>query len=213
MSVTKKKIDESAFILAKDNTTNNIQTVVVPSNLQVGLNNSPSDLTLTGKFSASEKDYVANSSNNWSLRIEDSVTVASISTTYSTSSQPASGYVIINLPKNPRVGQLVIIKDFSGVCSTIPMRIYDASSRTIDDASYKQISSDYGALQFFWQGNNWITVSSSSGAGAQGYQGAQGASGGSGGAQGYQGYQGIKGTKDIKVPGLIQFHPHPTIGY
>ena len=45
MSVTKKKIDESAFIIAKDNITNNVQTVVVPSTFQVGLTTSPSDLT------------------------------------------------------------------------------------------------------------------------------------------------------------------------
>lgn len=159
MSVTKKKIDESAFIIAKDNITNNVQTVVVPSNFQVGLKTSPSDLTLTGKFSTSEKDYVANSSNNWTLSLEDHVTVSSISTTYSSSSQPSAGYVVINLPKNPRVGQLVIIKEFSGTASVISLRIYDASSKTIDGTSYKTISSDYGALQFFWQGNNWISIS------------------------------------------------------
>ena len=159
MSVTKKKIDESAFIIAKDNITNNVQTVVVPSNFQVGLKTSPSDLTLTGKFSTSEKDYVANSSNNWTLSLEDHVTVSSISTTYSSSSVPSAGYVIINLPKNPRVGQLVIIKEFSGTASVIPLRIYDASSKTIDGANYKTISSDYGALQFFWQGTNWISIS------------------------------------------------------
>ena len=159
MSVTKKKIDESAFIIAKDNITNNVQTVVVPSNFQVGLKTSPSDLTLTGKFSTSEKDYVANSSNNWTLSLEDHVTVSSISTTYSSSSRPSEGYVVINLPKNPRVGQLVIIKEFSGTASVIPLRIYDASSKTIDGANYKTISSDYGALQFFWQGTNWISIS------------------------------------------------------
>ena len=159
MSVTKKKIDESAFIIAKDNITNNVQTVVVPSNFQVGLKTSPSDLTLTGKFSTSEKDYVANSSNNWTLSLEDHVTVSSISTTYSSSSRPSAAYVVINLPKNPRVGQLVIIKEFSGTASVIPLRIYDASSKTIDGANYKTISSDYGALQFFWQGNNWISIS------------------------------------------------------
>ena len=159
MSVTKKKIDESAFIIAKDNITNNVQTVVVPSNFQVGLKTSPSDLTLTGKFSTSEKDYVANSSNNWTLSLEDHVTVSSISTTYSSSSRPSAAYVVINLPKNPRVGQLVIIKEFSGTASVIPLRIYDASSKTIDGANYKTISSDYGALQFFWQGTNWISIS------------------------------------------------------
>ena len=159
MYVTKKKIDESAFIIAKDNITNNVQTVVVPSNFQVGLKTSPSDLTLTGKFSTSEKDYVANSSNNWTLSLEDHVTVSSISTTYSSSSQPSAGYVVINLPKNPRVGQLVIIKEFSGTASVISLRIYDASSKTIDGANYKTISSDYGALQFFWQGTNWISIS------------------------------------------------------
>jgi hypothetical protein len=159
MSVTKKKIDESAFIIAKDNITNNVQTVVVPSGLQVGLKNAPADLTLTGKFSTSEKDYVANPSNNWNLTIEDHVTIASISTTYSSSSMPSTGYSKINLPKNPRVGQLVIIKDFSGAASVIPLRIFDSSSKTIDGANYKQISSDYGALQFFWQGINWISIS------------------------------------------------------
>ena len=178
MSVTKKKIDESVFIIAKDNITDNVQAVVTPSNFQVGLKNAPADLTLTGKFSTSEKDYVANSSNNWSLSLEDHVTVSSISTTYSSSSGPSLGYVIINLPKNPRVGQLVIIKEFSGTASVIPLRIYDASSKMIDGANYKTISSDYGALQFFWQGANWISISSS---------------GTGGGTQGYQGYQGYQG--------------------
>ena len=195
MSVTKKKIDESAFIIAKDNITNNVQTVVVPSNFQVGLKTSPSDLTLTGKFSTSEKDYVANSSNNWTLSLEDHVTVSSISTTYSSSSQPSAGYVVINLPKNPRVGQLVIIKEFSGTASVIPLRIYDASSKTIDGANYKTISSDYGALQFFWQGTNWITVSSSgTSGGAQGAVGPQGATGATG-TQGAVGTQGTIGTQ------------------
>jgi hypothetical protein len=159
MQKTKKSVDESIFVIAKDKTTNDTQIIVIPTNTQVGLSRLPVDLTLLGKLSVSEKDYTTDSSNNWNLIVEDHVTIASISTTYSSSSRPSTGYSTINLPKNPRVGQLVIIKEFSGTASVIPLRIYDSSSKTIDGTSYKTISSDYGALQFFWQGTNWISIS------------------------------------------------------
>jgi len=162
---TKKEIDESTFLFVRDNTTNNVQLVACPKNFQVGLNAHPADLILKGKLSLSEKDYFVNSGTSWSSTIDEHITIANVTTAYSAASTPASGYVLIKLPKNPRVGQLVIVKDFSGTSGTYPIRVYSFNDGTIDGSSYQTISTNYGSIQFSWNGTSWFSVSSSSNSG------------------------------------------------
>lgn len=152
---TKKKIDESAFVIVRDKISENVQLVASPSNFQVGLTSSPADLTLNGKLSVSKKVYSISDSNKWSIAVDDHITFAQVSTSYSTDSTPTSGYVSVILPKNPRDGQLVIIKDFSGSSSTYPIRIYAADAGSIDGSSYLTISSNYNVLQLIWHEKNW----------------------------------------------------------
>jgi len=157
-TATKKKIDESAFIIVRDKINDTIQLVVSPSNFQVGLTSSPADLALNGKLAVSEKAYSINESNKWIVALEDHVTVALVSTSYSTTSTPSSGYVSTILPKNPRVGQLVIIKDFSGTAGTLPIQVYSANGSFIDGSAYQSISTNYGFLYLMWHEKSWACV-------------------------------------------------------
>ena len=147
MLQTKKKIDESTLIVIKDVKNNNIKSVIVPSSFQIGIPESPSGISITGKLSVSQKDYSLSSSNGWNISIDDHVTVATISVI----GVPNPGYSRINLNKSAKFGQLLIIKDFSGRASSYPIRIYDGSNQKIDGSDYKEINVDYGSLQFCYK--------------------------------------------------------------
>lgn len=157
---TKSRIDESTFLIVKDRVTNNVEAVVSPSNFQVGLTKSPADATLRGRFSINVQSYVSTKKNSWSINIDDSTTLASIevSSTDVTSALAAGKTITVYLPPSPRDGQLVSIKDFSGVAGDVEIRIYDARLNQIDGENYKSIKSTYGSLQFCWQGSRWICI-------------------------------------------------------
>ncbi|NBO99914.1 MAG: hypothetical protein EBU90_07265 [Proteobacteria bacterium] len=155
---TQQQVDESTLLFVRDNTTNDVQLVVSPKAFQVGLNSQPADFVLKGKVSLSEKDYFVNAGNSWSSTVDEHITIANISNT----SAPPSGYVSITLPKSPRVGQLVIVKDFSGTSGTYPIRIYGSNGGTIDGSNYQSISINYGCIQLSWNGTSWFSVSTSS---------------------------------------------------
>ena len=199
----KKRIDESTFIVVKNQLSKNVEAVIIPSNTQVGINQLPSGLTVTGAFSTSRKEYNVSKRNGWIINLDVEYTVALIKTSSET---PRPSYVTVNLPKAHKVGQLVIVKDFSGIAGTIPIRIY-APSFTIDNSSYQSITTNYGSLQLSWNGKDWSTINiqASGGVGSQGPQGNQGNQGvpgtsGSTGSQGPQGYQGLTGANGAQGP-------------
>lgn len=155
---TKKKIDESAFLLVRNSATNNIQLVASPSSFQVGLSQTPADMILKGKICLSEKKYTISNSNSWSINIDDNVTIASIITSYSIAERPSRGYSSVVLPNNSRHGQLLIVKDFSGASGVIPIRITTEGGLLIDGASYQTIATNYGSIRLCWHGEGWMVI-------------------------------------------------------
>lgn len=168
---TKSNIDETTFLIIKDKVTNDTEAVVSPSNFQVGLTKSPSDTTLRGRFSINVATYIANEKNNWTVRLDESTTLASIEVPEDDVDKAFTNdkFVTVYLPPRPRTGQLVTVKDFSGVAGKVRIRVYDAAFNLIDGESYRTIFYYYDSLQFFWEGTRWICLAGQSAAGQSRY--------------------------------------------
>lgn len=153
--INQKQALDSHLLVVKNTTTQSTELLASPTNFQIGLQSNPSDLTITGRTSLSTKIYSFNDS--YDIVIDNHVTVATFECIFSLIGSPRPLSLNAYLPSNPRNGQIVIIKDFSGIAGTIPIHIFDASGNTIDGAAYKGISSPYTSLTFVWN-TKWFTV-------------------------------------------------------
>lgn len=154
--INQKNSLESPFLLINDTLSKNIKLIATPCNMQVGIIDNPSDLTLTGRLSLSCGIYELNS-NNVNVQIENHISVAILKSQPATTYDPRPTYFSVYLPSGCRSGQVMTIKDFSGVASLIPIRIFDQNELTIDGADYKTISTQYGSLNLVWN-ENWFVV-------------------------------------------------------
>jgi hypothetical protein len=154
--ITKESTNSSYMVLLKDNK-GNLEKIAFPHPVQVGLSNIPKELILTGRVSVSIGDYKCRL--NGSITIDENHTIANISPL-----SPGPGFLYVKLPITPREGQLLIVKDLSGVADTnnIIVSSWDASTK-IDSTQNKVISKKYGYLGFFWSGNSWHEFSGSGG--------------------------------------------------
>jgi hypothetical protein len=179
-AVTYGDMGGSVFVYAKNDITKKIEKVAVPAGLQVGLQSSPAELLVTGRISLNSIDVSLATGQTYT--IPDNTTVVNVSLSGS------PGSVTVTLPYFPRLGQVLIIKDYSGNAGTINIAVVGTAAQLIDGSLSNVISSDSGSLYLIWQGNGWIIVTSGGGGGGAGAQGAQGPQGSSGtGAQGFQG--------------------------
>ena len=161
LSHTNSKIGETGLVFAKNNITNQVETIVSVANIQVGTSNQPADLSLNGSIGLSTMDLTLAAGS--SAAIANNITNINVLTT------GASGTVTLSLPSQPRKGQLIYIKDASGTAETISITIQGAPSGTpyatgiishlIDRASTKTITTNFGAIQLLWSGNGWHTIS------------------------------------------------------
>ncbi len=71
-----KKALESTFLTVKNRITNNVELVASPAKFQVGLLNSPADLTVFGRTALSTKKYVFDKSH--AVQIENHVTISGL---------------------------------------------------------------------------------------------------------------------------------------
>jgi len=154
--LNEKKVAESTFLTVKDRISQNVELIVSPSKFQVGLSSLPADFTVFGRTSLSIKNYTFDKSHL--VQIESYVTIATIITPID-SLVPRPSYLSVTLPGDPRVGQIVIVKDYSGICGLIPIRIFDASGVKIDGSDYQQIITNYGNVTFSWNNGTWFTIS------------------------------------------------------
>jgi hypothetical protein len=151
MANTKSEVDKNLFLIIQNSQNDSVNLVASPSNFQVGLSNSPSDLTLLGRLSLSSKVYYATKENGYSVNLSNDVSIALIST-------PIRNLTRVFLPSGPREGQLVFIKDRDGVCSTVSM-VITAAEGSIDGSSTTMISSDYGKKCLCWNVDRWSIIS------------------------------------------------------
>jgi Concanavalin A-like lectin/glucanases superfamily len=165
--LTTSKVNETGFLFAKNKITNQVETIAMTPNVQIGLSNSPAGLNLMGDLSLgySEKTLLAGETH----RVPSNVSVVNVKTT------SGSGTLYVVLPPTPREGQIIFVKDGSGTASSVPVIISGASSaHLIDGSSTKSLSTDNESLQFVWNGSTWMTF----GEGVAGGGGASGPAGG-----------------------------------
>lgn len=159
---TKKAAERSFFVYVKDVNSDKIRRVAIPSDVQIGLKGSPAELQLTGRLSLSSTDFTVSAANNGKFSAKNDDTIISVVV----NAAPASGVVTVNLPSNPRLGQLHFIKDASGTAGTTQVNVYPQTGSTIDGDSVKSLTTAYQSISLYWHGNAWrVLVSSAAGGG------------------------------------------------
>jgi len=169
---TKQLADRSLFVYIKDVNTNRIKRVAVPTDLQIGVKNSPAELQLLGRLALSTTRVIVDKQNKGVLSIGKHDTVADIVVI----DAPASGRVSVKLPTDPRDGELHVIKDSSGTAGVYPIDI-SSTGYTIDGSTTRTLSVAYGVVSVYWFDNEWhvmfeTIVSSGGGSGGGGDPGA-----------------------------------------
>lgn len=149
------EIGKSTFILAKNSLNDNVELIVSPSSFQVGLKDSPSDMTLMGRLSCSAGIFQDASSSeiaDGKIILDSSVTVALIKT-------PARVRVDVYLPTNPRNGQIIWIKDRDGTATSVNPIMIKSENFLIDGSSSTVINSAYGTKCLCWCDDMWSIIS------------------------------------------------------
>jgi len=103
---------------------------------------------MTGKINFSSMLFDV--TDNSTIYIPSHVSIANINTINTTTA------LTIFLPKNPRNGQLVFIKDASGTAGTYSLVIF-AQDSLIDGVPYKSIFTAYGSLILSFSEKGWLS--------------------------------------------------------
>jgi len=148
---TLTKANESGLLFVKNSKTNLVERIATTADLQIGLPESPAETQLFGGISVNTSTISLSAGSVYKIRRD--ITVLNVEGS-------GSGNILIKLPEGPSVGQIVIIKDFSGSASMANIVVSD-DSYNIDGSASKIISTDYGYLQVAWSGVQWSSVSSS----------------------------------------------------
>lgn len=159
-----------SFTDAKSNV-RRISTVV---DTQIGTENSPAELHVTGRTSFSSKNISVAGGSSYSF--PENVTSVNIS------KLGGSGNLQVVLPSRPRTGQICYIKDASGTASTNNLIIRASNaSNGIDGSATKNLSTNYESVGLMWSGSTWYSIGGGigggGGTGATGPRGATGATG------------------------------------
>ncbi len=147
---TKTDVDKSLFVFVKDSNTGRVKRIAIPSDVQIGVKDNPSELQLLGRFSIANKEFTVDNVNKGTINLSNHDTISLIAL----SATPPSGRITVNLPSNPRNGQLHFVKDSSGTSSTVPIDIY-ANGALIDNEFIKTLSIDYESMLFCWFKQSW----------------------------------------------------------
>lgn len=165
MTITKASASQSPFVYVVDKNNGRISKVAFPSDVQVGMPGAPKDveiiggLSLAGHLELSSAELLATSAT-YSLNNNTTLLAVKYGST------PSSGRYRINLPDNPKDGQIHIIKDAGPTAATYPIDVYTTStSVTIDGAAYTSLTTDYASLTLIWRQGQWMSILSSAGAG------------------------------------------------
>lgn len=148
---TKQLADQSFFVFVRDTVTGKIRRTAIPGDVQIGLQGNPAELQLLGRLSLNATDYSITAANQGNLFITNDDTIISVTLR----DTPTSGRIRINLPANPRNGQLHFIKDMSGTASTVPLDVIPSAGSSIDQFSFKTLTDAYGSFAVYWFGDRW----------------------------------------------------------
>jgi hypothetical protein len=162
----KNEATQSFFVFVRDNNTGAITSVVIPGDVQVGLNGTPADMTLLGRFSINATNYDVTLANKGILQTspDDTVIGVSLITT------PVSGRISLYLSQTPREGELHFVKDLTGTSDLVPIDIYPTTGYTIDGMELVTLSDTTASLALVFINGNWYRltagIGSSGGSGA-----------------------------------------------
>jgi hypothetical protein len=151
MGLTYKQAEVETFLAVKDQVKNKINLVACPSDFQVGLSDSKSDLIVTGKLTLSVKMYMSGDT------IDDATTIALIGG----SSVPAFVPVTraIKAHRGSRNGQILHIKDATGIASTDPISVNFQSPDTLEDGTDSVVlNSNYESVALCWYEGKWYVI-------------------------------------------------------
>jgi hypothetical protein len=171
--ITREEAEKSFVLMMKDKNNDKITRIAFPEDVQIGTSSIPSELMLTGRLSVNTKEYKADGTNSGIVNVGNNDTIIGISGSVALASAR------VNLPNNPRVGQLHHIKDIFGTAGISPINVYGSGGSTIDSASFKAINTAYSSLSVYWNGSEWKTFGGGGGGGVgpTGPTGATGATG------------------------------------
>ena len=163
--LTNPNVQQSFFVFVEDSNTGKIKRIALPADVQIGLNDSPSELHLTGRLSLAVKRYETGNYPRGVIDVGDHNTVASIYT----NSLTEFASITVRSPSAPRDGQIHCVKDSSGTAADVPIDVVSASGKLIDGVDTKTITIAYGAMFLFWQTDQWYVISSTTAAGGGSY--------------------------------------------
>ena len=171
-ATTNRSAQESLFIVVRDPVTNIVTRFAVPANVQIGLSGNPAELQLTGRLTLAPRVVMTTSDNQGIFNISNNDTAIGVVNVIT----PATSIIRINLPGNPREGEVHFITDASMTASTVRIDIYAQSGYLIKGVSYTTISVNGDALGMIWLNSTWCILSGGGGGGA-GVTGATGPAG------------------------------------
>lgn len=147
--------EQNGMVYAKNVLTNKIERIAIVTGLQVGLPSLPQDLQVFGATSFSSKLVKLLENNEYQMDMETSYLFVEPS--------GSSNSVVVYLPKGPRLGQVVYIKDASGNAASVAIVVNAGEKNQTIDGSYSQtINSKLGFINLIWNGNEWSILSSPS---------------------------------------------------
>ena len=152
-------VKKQPFFVITDQNGNVIRTVFA-NPTQIGLENVTSELTLYGRLALTER-HVNPAANSQAIVVNDADTLVSCFNDGS-----VSGSFYLTLPSAPRKGQLHYIKDANGLPYSGSIVVSSPTSALIDGQVTKTITTQYGALGLFWNGDQWCTLATGGGSGS-----------------------------------------------
>lgn len=148
--------DKSIFQVFKD-IKNNIKSIFLPHNVQIGSNSSPKEINLIGRFSITPIQYDFTLQNsNISLTNNTSIFEFTLNDDIISSSLTP----IIYLPQQPRDGQIISIKNIDGNLSLKDVIIQTTNNSLIDNSTSLSLLEDYQSISLYWKTNKWNLLSS-----------------------------------------------------
>jgi len=150
---------QSLFISVRDVNTGEVSRIAVPADMQIGLLGNPAELQLLGRFSLNSAEYSVDRTHNV-VNVSNDVSFAGIVT----QATPTAGNINAYLPPNPRDGQLLIVKDMSGIASQTNINVYPgAPDQLIDDIALQTMTTAYGSLMLCWLSGQWRSIATGGG--------------------------------------------------
>lgn len=147
----KSQATQSFFIFVRDNNSGQIKSIVIPGDVQIGLDGNPSDLTLMGRFSVAAKNYDVSLTNKGILQTSPDDTIIGVSLVVT----PISGRISLYLSQSPREGELHFVKDLTGTSNIVPIDVFPTKGYTIDGMALVTLSDPTASLALVFLNGNW----------------------------------------------------------